>query len=409
MLSAENAPIRVEPWPTEKILNVVVMIFSILIWSLLGFTLIGGIYALFIALFFFIAHVAFVAHIRGSGVRLSPDQFPDLYASVEDLSRRMGFEKVPEAYILQAGGVLNAFATRFLKSNLIILFSDLIEACGDDTAARDMIVAHELGHLKEGHLKWHWLQMPGLFIPFLGSALSRAREYTCDRYGLAGAGDKKSALTGLAILAAGAERGPKVNLNAMARQVEGLNTGWMTLGEWFASHPPLAKRLIALEQSLKPAGNYTQRGILRALGIIGLVYGVPTFLIMAAVLGMSIFQILQTRKHGSSKPPSLLFDSPFTQKAKTDVLSLAKFVEAERNTGAGLPADTDELYERWQKAYPSEKTPNDPFTGAHYHYAKDGMNNDFVIWSDGKNRITDDWDDTKNNDDILYFSSEHRK
>jgi Zn-dependent protease with chaperone function len=41
------------------------------------------------------------------------------------------------------------------------------------------------------------------FVPFLAPALSRAREYTCDRYGLAGAGDKDGAALGLTILASG--------------------------------------------------------------------------------------------------------------------------------------------------------------------------------------------------------------
>jgi hypothetical protein len=45
--------------------------------------------------------------------------------------------------------------------------------------------------------------MPAMFIPFVGGALSRARDYTCDRYGRAAAGDEEGALLGLTILAAG--------------------------------------------------------------------------------------------------------------------------------------------------------------------------------------------------------------
>src|SRR4029453_4203886 len=146
----------------------------------------------------------------------------DLFGSVERLSSRMGFAKTPEAYLIQEGGALNALATKFFKSEMIVLFSDLIDACGENHAARDMIVAHELGHLKEGHLRWHWHLLPGLLFPFLGQALSRAREYTCDRYGLAGSGDSRGALTGLAILAAGGKKGPEVNLKALAKQEENL-------------------------------------------------------------------------------------------------------------------------------------------------------------------------------------------
>lgn len=278
------ASIVVEPWPMEKPLLWLVGIFSFFVWFALLITVFGLVYLAFIGLFLFVGHVMFIAHVRGSAVKIGPDQFPDLNESVERLARRMGFQNIPEAYVMQAGGILNALATKLFRSDMIILYSDLLEACGDDTAARDMIVAHELGHLKEGHLKHLWFLLPGMLVPFLGSALSRAREYTCDRYGLAGAGQKEGAMRGLAILAAGAKRGPSVNLKAMARQVEDLNTGWLTIGTWLASHPPLAERMIALEESLKPVGYTGSRGTYRALGLVGAVYILPTILMIVAMM-----------------------------------------------------------------------------------------------------------------------------
>jgi hypothetical protein len=80
----------------------------------------------------------------------------------------------PAASLMLAGGSLNALATRFLGSDFIVLFSDLLEACGDNAAARDFIIAHELGHLRAGHLRWRRLLAPGMVVPFLGSAYSRA-------------------------------------------------------------------------------------------------------------------------------------------------------------------------------------------------------------------------------------------
>lgn len=91
-------------------------------------------------------------------------------------------------------------------------------------------------------------------------------------------------MLGLSILAAGAQRGPKVNLTAMARQVEDLDAGWLTIGTWLASHPPLSARMIALEEVLKPAGYTGQRGMLRALGLIGAVYVLPMFLGVLAMM-----------------------------------------------------------------------------------------------------------------------------
>jgi Zn-dependent protease with chaperone function len=235
------------------------------LWLLLTVSMVGLAYAVLLGGFFFMAHVMFVAHVRGSGVRVGPDQLPDLHARVHTIAGRIGLERVPEVYLMQAGGALNALAMRFLGRHIVVLFSDLLEACGDSQAAADMIIAHELGHVRAGHLRWHWFLLPSNLIPFLGMALSRAREYTCDRYGLAGSGDREGALLGLTILAAGGSHARLVNRDALVRQQADLNTGWMRIGEWLSSHPPLARRLAALEPSLGGASGGSSAGTIRAL------------------------------------------------------------------------------------------------------------------------------------------------
>ena len=50
------------------------------------------------------------AGIRGSAVRLSRRQFPDIYAVKEDFARRLGLKRDPEIYLMSGNGVLNAFA-----------------------------------------------------------------------------------------------------------------------------------------------------------------------------------------------------------------------------------------------------------------------------------------------------------
>jgi Zn-dependent protease with chaperone function len=211
-------PLRVEPWPTELPLRILVTLFAVGIWLLLAITIFGFLYAALIGVFLFFVHLAFITHLRGSAVRLGPQQFPELYARVTALAQRAGLSRMPEVYLLESGGSLNALATRFFRSRMVVLFTDLLEACGDDQAARDMVIGHELGHLKAGHLDWHLLLLPGSFIPFLGAAYSRAREHTCDRWGAALCGDPAGAVRGLAILAAGGKFGPQVNLTAYVAQ-----------------------------------------------------------------------------------------------------------------------------------------------------------------------------------------------
>jgi len=261
--------VEVERWPSEVPLLLLCVLFSLAVYLVLLFTVIGLIYAACFAVFFFVAHAALMAHIRGSAVRLGPRQFPDLHRRVDEIAYQIGMEEVPAAYLMQAGGALNAFATRFLGLNVIVLYSELLEACGDNQAARDMIIAHELGHIRAGHLRFRWLIAPASLIPFLGTALSQAREYTCDRYGLVGAGERSGALMGLTILAAGGRHAPRVSQQELARQQEDLNTGWLTIGEWLSTHPPLAKRLAALEPALVADRPRLYAGRARAAIMVG--------------------------------------------------------------------------------------------------------------------------------------------
>src|SRR3972149_710473 len=179
-----ESQIRIDRWPSEGPLLFIAAVVSLGVWVLAAVTIIGLAYAVLLGMFFFLAHVIFVAHVRGSGVRVGPEQFPDLDASIRSLARRMELQPVPEVFVMQAGGSLNAFAAKFLRSNIVVLFSALLDACGDDTGARDMIISHELGHIRAGHLRWAWFLLPGSGVPFLGTALSRAREYTCDGIGV---------------------------------------------------------------------------------------------------------------------------------------------------------------------------------------------------------------------------------
>jgi hypothetical protein len=57
------------------------------------------------------------AGIRGSAVRLSRLQSPDIYAVKEDFARRLGLKREPEIYVMSGNGVLNAFAASTIGSS----------------------------------------------------------------------------------------------------------------------------------------------------------------------------------------------------------------------------------------------------------------------------------------------------
>ena len=398
--------VTVDRWPTERPLFALSLIVSIILWVLAVISIFGIIYAAIFGLVFFLMHLGFVAHVRGSAVRLSHEQFPELHERVARMAVRLGMIRVPETYVMQAGGALNAFATRFIGANIVVLYSDLLEACGDDEAARDMIIAHELGHIQAGHLVWHWVLLPSAFVPFLGSALSRAREYTCDRFGLAGAGDRDGALLGLSILAAGAKYGRKVNREALVAQRAALNNGWMTLGEWLSTHPPLSKRIAALDPGLIGAAPRTYRaGPAQAAAMIFFAVVLPLG-VTGALIAANIPEMLENFAAASSEaadPDSAYVVPPLDsamQIARADIAALTELLESRRATGV-LPWDGDELYAAYAETHPGAAEPRDPFDGGRYGYRTRG--NEYQLWSSGPDG------ESLTSDDVMVDSRVKRK
>src|SRR6185503_9925154 len=116
MLSHDGlTAIRVSRWPTERPLLILNALASAGIWFLLFRSIPSLASAAMWGAFLGLTNIAFVTAIRGSAVRLGPEQFPELHARVEELARRMGFRRMPDVYLMQQDGALNAFATRFLR------------------------------------------------------------------------------------------------------------------------------------------------------------------------------------------------------------------------------------------------------------------------------------------------------
>ena len=83
--------------------------------------------------------------------------------------------------------------------------------------------------------------MPAMFIPFLGSAYSRACEYTCDSIG--SSLSEEGARSGMLVLAAGTKLFRKVNVDQFVGQMQTESGFWMWFSEKVSSHPHLVKRL----------------------------------------------------------------------------------------------------------------------------------------------------------------------
>jgi Zn-dependent protease with chaperone function/Tfp pilus assembly protein PilE len=235
----------------ERPLFIVGVILSSVAWLGIIVSIVGLVYAAFGALFFLTAHALFLAHVRTNGVRVDARQLPDLHARVAAAAGRLGLAQVPAVYVLQGGGLLNAFATKLLSRRYVILLSDLVDHCADPRQL-DFVVGHELGHFAAGHLAWNLFLLPYRIVPWLGAAYWRACEYTCDRCGLAAAGDTEQAMRGLVVLAAGGRIAAQVDLAAFASQRLESGGFWSTVLELTSYHPFLCKRVGELQELARP-------------------------------------------------------------------------------------------------------------------------------------------------------------
>ncbi len=230
----------------EKSLFFITAVLSALLWLvLIGVTFgIALIYILLGYLFFLFAHSAFISHLKGSGVRISQDQYPDLHERLAQSCNKVGLKDIPEAYLLRTD-FFNALATRFLGRHFVVLFTDVVDALEDRPGAIDFYIGHELGHIHRKHLIWNGFIMPGSIFPIIGTALRRAEEYTCDRYGASCCQNEDDIKAAIAAIAAGDTRWKSINIDAYLKQIAFTNEFWMSFNELTADYPWLTKRMAA--------------------------------------------------------------------------------------------------------------------------------------------------------------------
>ncbi|SHN36199.1 Zn-dependent protease with chaperone function [Duganella sacchari] len=248
-------------YKNEKTLFGIMLAVSLLIWAALIISTVGM--ALVYGLIFFISYCfaqsALVSYLKGTAVQITPAQFPDLYQRIETCCQRLDLAPVPDAYLLQMGGVFNAFATRFLGRHFIVLYSEVVDALEERPDAINFYIGHEIGHIKRNHLRWSALLAPATFLPLLGAAYARAREYTCDRYGFHACDDLKSAQVGLAALAAGGKRWRQMSAGQYAAQAQQSTGFWMSFHELVGDYPWLVKRM-AVVRGLAHGNEVSQPG-----------------------------------------------------------------------------------------------------------------------------------------------------
>ncbi|MEK4523489.1 M48 family metalloprotease [Psychrobacillus sp. FSL W7-1457] len=282
------------------------ILFSLLIYVIAIASIFG--IAIILVLFFIstYAHLMNLSYIRSNGIRVSQRQFPDVYERITRMSEDMNLKKVPDIFVVHSEGAFNAFATRFLGKNMVVLYSEVFELAREQGDAElDFIIAHELTHIKRNHIWKNILITPARLVPFLSQAYSRACEYTCDRQAAYFIRDGAAAKRGLTILSIGKELYKEVNEDAYLEQISTESNVFTWLGEVLSSHPPTPKRVQAVGHFMQVEGTptyYTNANKI-ALGL-GALFGI----LFIGYLGIIGIVLAGSLTYASIFPDDLLED-----------------------------------------------------------------------------------------------------
>lgn len=200
-------------------------------------------------------------------VRVSQNNFPELYEKIREYTYLLGLKKEPEVYVRQMNGQLNAYSAWvpgrcFIQLNAEIVDLAYMENKDLDTVA--FVLAHEMGHIYLHHVQLIYNILPILvsFVPVIGGLilypmLSRAREYSCDRVAqiLTNGTNERECMM---LLGVGRHIYKYTDANSY---IEDINQNCSFLGKLFSrvinlfsSHPIMPLRTMAILDPMKRSG-----------------------------------------------------------------------------------------------------------------------------------------------------------
>lgn len=236
--------------PREKTYFVVALVLSIATWGVLTIFTCGTLWIglAIMGAIVWLSHGLLIAGLRADAIEVHKDQLARLDAAFREVCSTLGLNKVPDLYVIQSGGALNAFATRHTGRHFVVIFSDMLEALGPDSREMRFLLGHEIGHIQRNHLTMRMLLAPALFLPLIGPAYSRACETTCDRYGAFAAGDTDNAMRAMMTLAGGKYAGKEMDPHHFAEQNKNRRGFFVSWYELISGYPTLSRRVRDLRQ-----------------------------------------------------------------------------------------------------------------------------------------------------------------
>lgn len=184
------------------------------------------------------------ARMKGSAIRVAPDQFPEIHSAAHRLSTLLGIHD-PDIYVIESNDQ-NAFAIKHGGKHCVVLVDDIVHGAlsTGNAGVLDFIIAHELAHHALGHT--------GLIRRIIAarhSPLSRLDEFSCDAVAHALVEDGTAVRDAMTLLLVGPQLFHRVNkaaLDTQAREV--FNDPASHKSEAGLSHPLLLRRYARLVQ-----------------------------------------------------------------------------------------------------------------------------------------------------------------
>ena len=214
------------------------------------------------------------SQIISTGIPVDRENFPEIDDIVNQCVAVLGIKK---PYVVISNAVaLSAFTVGSDEEPYIVLGNMLVRVM--DPANLTFVIGHECGHIAMEHVIYHTVvSTAGAFsqtIPFIGplvynssavalKAWSRRSEITADRAGLLCCLDVDVAQKALLQLESGFISANQLDLNSYVQNSKRYrrNSVLRRVSEFLAAHPPLSKRIEALDLFAQSSLYYTAQGL----------------------------------------------------------------------------------------------------------------------------------------------------
>ena len=190
----------------------------------------------------------------GTAVKVSDQQYPRVFEAAKQAGARLRV-RVPVVFAAPSSSIkVKVLGTE--DSPHLIVNLELAEKLDDTELVA--AIAHELGHIQNGHILYttalHYLNTSAAFFvrwvvqPAIMTlqAWSRRAEVTCDRAALLAVRDLDKTLGAMVKLELGLDKGSAFNAEEYLRALPDVRKGLGRYAELFRSHPYVPKRVQAL-------------------------------------------------------------------------------------------------------------------------------------------------------------------